>query len=152
MGRDARSELLPGTLELLILRTLTAREMHGYGIAQRVKTRSGEVLEVGESSLYPALQRLLPGMTAREVSDAFARTFDPTNAVFVAQLPAGEDVPSESDLLVAGRAAVVWSAITLGLAISLSLAESLSGALTVESKAGAGSRFRLWIPRRGPEE
>jgi zinc protease len=52
------------------------------------------------------LQRLLPGMTAREVSDAFARTFDPTNAVFVAQLPAGEDVPSESDLLVAGRAAV----------------------------------------------
>jgi two-component system NtrC family sensor kinase len=40
----------------------------------------------------------------------------------------------------------------LGLAISLSLAESLGGALTVESKAGAGSRFRLWIPRRGPEE
>ncbi|HMG73991.1 MAG TPA: ATP-binding protein [Pyrinomonadaceae bacterium] len=40
----------------------------------------------------------------------------------------------------------------LGLAISLSLAESLGGALTVESKAGEGSRFRLWIPRRGPEE
>ena len=59
MGRDARSELLPGTLELLILRTLTAGEMHGYGIAQRVKTLSGEVLKVGESSLYPALQRLL---------------------------------------------------------------------------------------------
>ena len=59
MGRDARSELVPGTLELLILRTLTAREMHGYGIAQRVKTLSGDVLEVGESSLYPALQRLL---------------------------------------------------------------------------------------------
>jgi PadR family transcriptional regulator PadR len=59
MGRDDRSELVPGTLELLILRTLTAREMHGYGIAQRVKTLSGDVLEVGESSLYPALQRLL---------------------------------------------------------------------------------------------
>lgn len=59
MGRDARSELLPGTLELLILRTLTAGEMHGYRIAQRVKTLSGDVLEVGESSLYPALQRLL---------------------------------------------------------------------------------------------
>jgi len=55
---DARSELLPGALELLILRTLTAGEMHGYGLAQRVKTLSGEVLEVGESSLYPALQRL----------------------------------------------------------------------------------------------
>ncbi len=40
----------------------------------------------------------------------------------------------------------------LGLAISLSLAESIGGALTVESKEGAGSRFRLWIPRRGPEE
>jgi signal transduction histidine kinase len=40
----------------------------------------------------------------------------------------------------------------LGLAISLSLAESLGGALTVESKEGAGSRFRLWLPRRGPEE
>ncbi len=40
----------------------------------------------------------------------------------------------------------------LGLAISLSLAESLGGAITVESKAGAGSRFRLWIPRQRPEE
>jgi len=59
MGRGARSELLPGTLELLILRTLTAGEMHGYGIAQRVKTLPGEVLEVGEGPLYPALQRLL---------------------------------------------------------------------------------------------
>jgi two-component system NtrC family sensor kinase len=39
----------------------------------------------------------------------------------------------------------------LGLAISLSLAESLSGALTVESKVGEGSRFRLWLPRRGPD-
>src|SRR3977135_1066825 len=59
MGRDPKSDLLPGTLELIILRTLTAGEMHGYGIAQRVKARSGNVLEVGESSLYPALQRLL---------------------------------------------------------------------------------------------
>jgi PadR family transcriptional regulator PadR len=59
MGRDTTSELLPGTLELLILKTLTAGEMHGYGIAQRVKTLSDDVLEVGESSLYPALQRLL---------------------------------------------------------------------------------------------
>ncbi len=59
MGRDSAAELLPGTLELLILKTLTAGEMHGYGIAQRVKALSDEVLEVGESSLYPALQRLL---------------------------------------------------------------------------------------------
>src|SRR5947209_17992569 len=59
MGRDTTAELLPGTLELLILKTLTAGEMHGYNIARRVKQLSDEVLEVGESSLYPALQRLL---------------------------------------------------------------------------------------------
>lgn len=59
MGRPPASELLPGTLELLILKTLAAGELHGYGIAQRVKDLSADVLEVGESSLYPALQRLL---------------------------------------------------------------------------------------------
>jgi PadR family transcriptional regulator PadR len=59
MGKDTPSALLPGTLELLILKTLTVGELHGYAIAQRVKTRSEDVLQVGESSLYPALQRLL---------------------------------------------------------------------------------------------
>jgi PadR family transcriptional regulator PadR len=53
------SELLPGTLDLLVLRTLVREPMHGYGIAQRVKELSKEVLQVGESSLYPSLQRLL---------------------------------------------------------------------------------------------
>jgi PadR family transcriptional regulator PadR len=57
--RDNAPELLPGTLEMLILRTLTRGSMHGYGIAQSLKQISDEVLEVGESSLYPALQRLL---------------------------------------------------------------------------------------------
>lgn len=52
-------DLLPGTLDLLILRTLTRRPLHGYAIAQRVKELSEDVLQVGESSLYPALQRLL---------------------------------------------------------------------------------------------
>ena len=53
-------DLLPGTLELLILRTLAGGDpMHGYGIAQHLKSVSDEVLQVGESSLYPALQRLL---------------------------------------------------------------------------------------------
>ena len=51
--------MLPGTLDLLILRTLAAGPQHGYGIALHVKTVSEEVLQVGESSLYPALQRLL---------------------------------------------------------------------------------------------
>jgi transcriptional regulator len=52
-------DLLPGTLDLLVLRTLTRGAMHGYGIAQRLKAVSQDVLQVGESSLYPALQRLL---------------------------------------------------------------------------------------------
>ena len=52
-------ELLPGTLDLLILRTLASGAIHGYGISSRVREISKEVLRVGESSLYPALQRLL---------------------------------------------------------------------------------------------
>lgn len=60
MGRQPKpSELLPGTLDLLILRALAPGPMHGYGIAQRLKQVSDDVLQVGESSLYPALQRLL---------------------------------------------------------------------------------------------
>ena len=53
------NELLPGTLDMLILRTLNHGPKHGYGIAQRLKETSSDVLQVGESSLYPALQRLL---------------------------------------------------------------------------------------------
>ena len=52
-------DLLPGTLDLLVLRTLVAGPLHGYGIAERLKVISQNVLQVGESSLYPALQRLL---------------------------------------------------------------------------------------------
>jgi transcriptional regulator len=52
-------ELLPGTLDLLVLRTLRGGAQHGYGIAQHLKLVSEDVLQVGESSLYPALQRLL---------------------------------------------------------------------------------------------
>ncbi len=60
MGRtNTPVELLPGTLDLLILRVLVGSRLHGYAIAQRVKSLSDDVLQVGESSLYPALQRLL---------------------------------------------------------------------------------------------
>src|SRR3984893_6796212 len=59
MGTDKSSELLPGTLDLLVLKTIARGRMHGYGIAQHLKTISEDVLQVGESSLYPALQRLL---------------------------------------------------------------------------------------------
>jgi PadR family transcriptional regulator PadR len=50
--------LLPGTLEMLILKTLTLGSMHGYGIAQHIQQISREVLRVEEGSLYPALQRM----------------------------------------------------------------------------------------------
>ena len=52
-------DLLPGTLDMLILRTLVRDSLHGYGIAERLRLVSEDVLHVGESSLYPALQRLL---------------------------------------------------------------------------------------------
>ena len=59
MGTKDAPELLPGTLDLLILKTLVSGAVHGYGIAQQLKDVSNDVLQVGESSLYPALQRLL---------------------------------------------------------------------------------------------
>jgi transcriptional regulator len=59
VSRSATPELLPGTLDLLILRALRDDTLHGYGIAQRLREVSKDVLQVGESSLYPALQRLL---------------------------------------------------------------------------------------------
>ncbi|MGA2594591.1 MAG: PadR family transcriptional regulator [Bryobacteraceae bacterium] len=60
MGKRSGScELLPGTLDMLVLRALATGPMHGYGIAHRLQQISNEVLQVGESSLYPALQRLL---------------------------------------------------------------------------------------------
>jgi PadR family transcriptional regulator PadR len=52
-------DLLPGTLELLILKALSGGSKHGYAVAEHLKSISEDVLQVGESSLYPALQRLL---------------------------------------------------------------------------------------------
>jgi PadR family transcriptional regulator, regulatory protein PadR len=57
MAED-RSELLQGTLELLVLKTLSVEPMHGWGIAQRIEQMSREVLQVSQGSLYPALQRM----------------------------------------------------------------------------------------------
>jgi PadR family transcriptional regulator, regulatory protein PadR len=57
MGK--KTDLLPGTLDMLILKTLSRGSMHGYGIALSIKRLSEDVLTVEEGSLYPALQRLL---------------------------------------------------------------------------------------------
>lgn len=51
--------LLPGTLDLLLLKALSLKQMHGYGIAQRLRQISGDVFQIEEGTLYPALQKLL---------------------------------------------------------------------------------------------
>ena len=53
-----RADLLQGTLDLLILRTLALGPLHGWGISKRIGHLSSDVLEVGQGSLYPALYRL----------------------------------------------------------------------------------------------
>ncbi|HEY6322857.1 MAG TPA: PadR family transcriptional regulator [Thermoanaerobaculia bacterium] len=55
---EARAELLAGTLDLVVLRTLALGPMHGYGVAQRIQQISRDVLQVNQGSLYPALLRL----------------------------------------------------------------------------------------------
>lgn len=56
MGKTA--ELLPGTLDLLILKAVSLRPLHGYGVLQRIQQISGDALEIPQGSLYPALYRL----------------------------------------------------------------------------------------------
>jgi PadR family transcriptional regulator, regulatory protein PadR len=59
MGRKAqKNDSLPGSLDMLILRTLSGRNLHGYGIVQFIQQSSGDELLIEEGSLYPALQRL----------------------------------------------------------------------------------------------
>jgi transcriptional regulator len=59
MQRSEPPELLPGTLYMMILRTLTPGPLHGYAIARRIKAASKDGLEIEEGSLYPALNRML---------------------------------------------------------------------------------------------
>src|SRR5215510_16457247 len=58
MTTPARRDLLPGLLDLLILKSLSVQPMHGYGIAQYLQRASTDVIQVQEGSLYPALQRM----------------------------------------------------------------------------------------------
>lgn len=55
----SRTDILQGTLEMLVLKTLTLEPMHGWGLSVRLRQISGEVFEVQQGSLYPALQRML---------------------------------------------------------------------------------------------
>jgi len=58
-SRKEQKDLLPGTLEMLILQTLRRGALHGYAIAQHIQQTSEDILQIEEGSLYPALQRLL---------------------------------------------------------------------------------------------
>jgi transcriptional regulator len=57
-SRPAVPDLLPGTLDLLILRTLQTQALHGWAISERIQQISHDVLQIGQGSLYPALHRL----------------------------------------------------------------------------------------------
>ncbi len=58
MGKNEKTDLLQGTLDMLILRALQLEPMHGFGISVRIRQLSAEVLQVEQGSLYPALYRL----------------------------------------------------------------------------------------------
>ena len=55
---NARTDLMQGTLELMILKTLSRNAMHGYGIAQRIHEAADDLLKIEDGSLYPALYRM----------------------------------------------------------------------------------------------
>jgi PadR family transcriptional regulator PadR len=59
MASTNRKDLLPGALEMMVLRTLQRQPLHGYALVQHIKRASNELLQVEEGSLYPALQRML---------------------------------------------------------------------------------------------
>jgi PadR family transcriptional regulator, regulatory protein PadR len=109
MGKDsAKDALLPGTLEMLILKTLSRAPLHGYGIAQYIRQVSDDVLQVEEGSLYPALQRLqLKGWVTSE----WATTENNRRARYYRLTPAGrKQLAAESasyDRLVAAIARVM---------------------------------------------
>lgn len=56
--RNSKSDLLPGTLDMLVLKTLSMESLHGYAIAQHIERMSQDVLRVEQGSLYPALERV----------------------------------------------------------------------------------------------
>jgi transcriptional regulator len=83
----SRSELLQGTLELLILTILSLEPMHGWGISERIQQLSGEVFLVNQGSLYPALQR----MTRKGwISSEWRVTENNRRARYYALTPTGE--------------------------------------------------------------
>ena len=84
---ESRAELLHGTLDMLILRTLQWGSQHGYAIAQTIRAQSSDVLQVEAGSLYPALQRLAK---RGWVTSRWAQTEANQRAKFYTITPAGK--------------------------------------------------------------
>ena len=84
---DQRADLLQGTLDLLILKTLVLGSLHGWGISKRLRQLSDEVLEVGQGSLYPALYRL---EDQGWISSEWGTSPDGRRAKFYTLTPAGK--------------------------------------------------------------
>ena len=107
-SRDA--DFLPGTLEMLVLKTLSRGPNHGWGIAQHIQHMSNDALKVGDGSLYPALQRLLLN---EFVSAEWALTENNRRARYYRITPAGRKQLVEEkrsfDFLLAGIARVMES-------------------------------------------
>lgn len=84
---DERSDLLQGTLDLLVLRVLSIEPMHGWGIGERLQEMSGQVFQVNQGSLYPALQRM---RRRGWITAEWRRTENNRRARYYALTPAGE--------------------------------------------------------------
>ena len=105
MAHD-QSELLQGTLELLILKALSHGPMHGWGISQRIQQMSRDVFQVNQGSLYPALQRLLSRGVLRA---EWQRTDQNRRARYYMLTPAGErELARERTQWERSSAAVNW--------------------------------------------
>jgi transcriptional regulator len=90
---EQRSELLQGTLDLLVLRILSLEPMHGWGIGERIQLFSGEVFHVNQGSLYPALQRMRRRGWIRA---EWRRTENNRRARYYALTPSGEGQLAEA--------------------------------------------------------
>ena len=104
----SNADFLPGTLEMLVLKTLSRGSNHGWGIAQQIQQLSQDALKIGEGSLYPALQRLLLN---EFVTAEWAMTENNRRARYYRITPAGRKHLAEEkrtfDFLLAGIARVM---------------------------------------------
>ena len=105
MARD-QSDLLQGTLELLVLKTLSLEPMHGWGISQRIQQMSRDVFQVNQGSLYPALQRM---KSKGLIRSEWRTTENNRNARYYMLTPAGErELARERSEWERSSAAVNW--------------------------------------------